>query len=202
MLMTNFNNTTLINGLKTKSESAFECAYKMFYDELFRFAVSYVMVEEIAHDIVHDTFLSLLENSAKISSNSNLKGYLYLTTKNKCINHLKHYHVMVHSTKALVETLLHSADVEYDFGLDDVQNKLNEVIKTLPPTQQTIIKMKVEGKNYEEISSELNISKLTVNVHIKRAYRKIRDTFIIISSFVLYLIFHFGCCICRIQNLL
>lgn len=200
--MTDFDNKYLIKGLKLRSESAFESAYKRFYNELFRFAVSYVMSEEVAHDIVHDTFLSLLENSTKISENSNIKGYLYLTTKNKCKNHLKHYHVVISNSKTLIEDIYLAAESEYDFNKDSLQNQLNEAIKTLSSTQQTILKMKSEGKNYDEISVALNISKLTVNVHIKRAYRKIRDLFVIISSLMMYLFIFLCCCICRITNIL
>lgn len=178
-------------ALKRHDSRAYEYIYKLYYRELYYFAKSYMVSSSEADDIIHDTFVTLLEKSHTISENSDLKGYIYLTVKNLCLNNLKHYSVVTRNEDRAANEWSFRMQ-EYDNDKDELVSRVDELIRKLPEQQQAVIKLKSLGKNYEEIAAELNISKLTVNVHVKRAYQFIRENILLFITIFLktaYLIF-------------
>lgn len=162
----------LLNGNK----KAFEIFYRKNFADLWRFATHYVMSRDIARDIVQDTFVMLLENRKNINPSQNLKGYLYTTIKNRALNHLRSYKIADSNQCRLIEAILFTATEEEE----DLMEKVNHYRHQLSQQQQAIITLKIEGKNYEEIAEKLNITTSTVNVHIKRAYKFLRDNILLI----------------------
>lgn len=167
--------TELLKG----SRKAFEIFYRKNFAELWSFATHYVMSKDIARDIVQDSFVIFLENRKNIDASQSLRGYLYTIVKNKSLNHLRNYKIADTNQCRLVEAILFTATNEYD---DELMEKVNHYRSQLSNQQQTIISMKMEGKNYSEIANELGITTSTVNVHIKRAYKFFRDNILIIIA--------------------
>lgn len=176
------NDEILICALKKYDMSAYEYIYKKFYRELYLFALSYMLSNEEAHDLVGDTFVNILENSNKMSDKTDVKGYLYLNIKNNCLNKLKHYKVVENSRQFAIETMKHNHS-SYNYEKDKLEHKINKLKSQLSEQQQNVIRLKILGKNYDEIAEELNISKLTVSVHVKRAYKFFRDNILIFFTF-------------------
>lgn len=99
------NNRELVIALRERNPLAYEYIYKKYYNELFLFVSSYMLSKEEAHDTIHDTFTTMLENAEKMNVETDVRGYLYLSVKNGSINKLKHYNITVKNRRAVIESI-------------------------------------------------------------------------------------------------
>lgn len=94
--------------------------------------------------------------------------------KNKCIDFLRHKNIVDKNELKYFETIVFSYNSDYDTTYDELYQKLNIAIDNLSELQQAIIKMKLEGMDYNEISENLEISVSKVHKNIKKAYSEMR----------------------------
>ena len=69
---------------------AVKLLFEHYYVPLVIFAKNYLSDIEDCKDVVQGIFLHLIENREKFTSVDNLKAYLYQTTHNRCLKHLRH----------------------------------------------------------------------------------------------------------------
>lgn len=172
--------------LKIKKEGVFESTYKSYYLDLLNFANSYVMNIDVAEDIVHDVFSKLWESKTSTSEISNIKSYLFTVVKNSCLNYFKRRDVEQNNQSKVIEAILFSET--YTF-LEDLSNEkeLIRYIELLPEKQREVIKLKYfEEMKYSDISRELDISKETVQTHLKRAFKNLKSNFPTLSNKILF----------------
>ncbi len=67
----------------------FEDTYICYYSRMSRFAKSYLIYEEDAENIVQDIFIEIWEKKIDLTAISNVRGYLFLILKNKCIDYIR-----------------------------------------------------------------------------------------------------------------
>lgn len=162
----------------------FETIYTLYYHKLKRYAQNYVLDGNDAENIVHDIFTDLWERWDDFSSHTNLFAYLYLSTKNRCLNHLKRATVSRKVQDKL--TTLYRAELELNRqvlegdemrvdSLEDVEQALADAVSRLPERcRQIFVMSRFEGKKHADIASELNITVNTVETQMGVAYRKLR----------------------------
>lgn len=63
-----------------------EQLFKAHYPRMYRLAVALLHDDDLARDIVHDVFLSLLDGSFDISIT---EGYLLNAVRNRCLNYIR-----------------------------------------------------------------------------------------------------------------
>lgn len=157
-------------------ESDFESVYMTYYNELYRFAYHYIMSDDAA-DLVQEVFLQVYNDDSFLSAKFNARAYLYKMVKNSCIDYLKHLSVRTKHQSAIIDTFLN--DLEYDEEQEkDMNSKIESCLDSLPMMQREIIKLRLEGRNYNEIAQLLNISVGTINTHVSRAYSFIKNNFV------------------------
>ena len=161
---------------------SFEEIYMIYYNGLYRFAYHYIMNED-AEDIVQDIFTKVYENMDKLLDEDKIKSYLYSATKNSCLNYLRKLKIIDGNKDKLIETIFHYSNEYLDDG-EAVDLEMQSCISKLPEQQKIILKLKIEGRSYKEISEILNISQGTVNTHVNRAYKYIKDNFAFVFLFI------------------
>ena len=75
------------------SEVNFGTFYNTYYRRFVRYAFYYVNDLPTAEDMTHDALLYYWENRHRLSADTDVLGYILLSVKNKCLNHLKHLQV-------------------------------------------------------------------------------------------------------------
>lgn len=169
-------NEEWVKGLKNDPNKFFERLFREMTPGLYRFALTYTMNEEVAEDVVQDTFMRLWTVAPSLPDNTNLSAYLYSSVKNSCLNYYKHLQVEDSNRTKLTEALIYTGSLEYedDSGLFD---KVRECLQKLPDQQRKVLEMKVfQNKSYKEIAEALNLSEGSVHTHVKRAYKSIRGS--------------------------
>lgn len=163
---------------------AFKDIYILYFAKLKRFAKEYVLTEEDAENIVHDVFTHLLENWALLSAYQNLFSYLFLVTKNNCMDFLRHRTVVRKAENEMATEYRLAMQANY-LSLEafnqqppfqeDLEETIQKALGSLPEKCRIIfIKNKLEGKKQKEIAAELNISVHTVESQMAIAYKKLR----------------------------
>src|SRR3954464_4000949 len=73
--------------MRVPHPDAFAEIYNRFYDPLVLFARKYLFDPFVAEDIVTELFLKYWQKQDQFSSPVAIKSFLYISTRNACINH-------------------------------------------------------------------------------------------------------------------
>jgi RNA polymerase sigma-70 factor (family 1) len=148
----------------------FELLYKNLSNSLQRYADYYVRDLDAARSIVNDLFVQLwLKNEQP----GNVKGYMYRSVKNGCLNYLAQQkrnplYYLEQDELTFIADLNFSARDETDES--DQLKFLQKVISLLPEKRQLVFRMyRLEGFSYAEIADLLQISVRTVEDHLAKS---------------------------------
>ncbi|BFL72276.1 sigma-70 family RNA polymerase sigma factor [Anaerococcus nagyae] len=150
-----------------------EKIYHIYFDDIYKFMLSFTKNKEISQDITSETFLKVINNPGKFENISNLKSYLFTIAKNTYINYYKH-------NKIYIST----ADIEdFDKGIESFENELlaNEEkqnlktsIEKLNEPYKEITKLRLAGLSFKEIAIIYNKSPNRACVNFYRAKEKLK----------------------------
>ena len=174
---------TLLNDLKKGDRNTFTVIFDSYFQRLCQFALTYVIDEPTAKNIVQDVFVKLWENRQNIREDKSLLAYLLTITKNSCLDYLKHkqieYKYQKQATAAQNELELNYyalKRLEIDFlEYDEIVRIIEETLMTLPPQCQKVFRMsRFENLSNAEIASKLGIGQKAVEANITRAIKVFR----------------------------
>ena len=131
---------------------------------------SRLLQEEDAKDIVQESFMELWKWQASLNDHDHMKAFLYRTIYTKALNLIKHKHITHEYTQAVksIETLrLRHYNPEHNDVMAYINNaelnrRINDAIDRLPD-------------KCRQIARVLNISTRTVDNHIYRAFKLLRE---------------------------
>lgn len=161
----------------------FNTLFQAHNKRFLRFAMSYVLNEEVAEDIVSDSFMYYWENKENIETD-NISAYLLTVVKHKCLNYLKHQALeqkLCSDSKSLEEW-----DLQVRIGnleecdpqsllSKEIQQLVKEAIEHMPSqTRHILIMSRYQSHTNKEIAKELNISVKAVEYHITKALKIMR----------------------------
>lgn len=153
---------------------AFVELFDLHYGNLVGFVYGYVRDEEVAKDIVHDTFLTFWNNRKRLDLSYSAKSYLFTLAQNYALNYLRHLRVVEVNEREVSQLLEAASDelAEYDERYARVEEKLAQ----LPDKQREVfLKCVVEEKKHQEVADELDVSINTIKKHMSRALKFLRD---------------------------
>ena len=124
--------------------------------------------EDVANDIVQEIFISLYEKSEILNYDLSLKSYLFNSVRNRCFNYLRDRKVEDRRMNLYAEACLWSDNVDW-IEEEEVLRKIQEVMLELPEKCREVCRRRFfEGKKFEEIAEELDISESTARVQTHR----------------------------------
>lgn len=133
--------------------------YQLYCRQLKAYAMTFLSREE-AEDVVQEVFSRLLVSKAEFSTERELRNYLYLSVRNRCLDALKH--------KAVVREFINEASQNIDSDTEDemfageIYARLFTHIDSLPRRQRETMLQVCEGKSNAEIAMAMNVSLETV----------------------------------------
>ena len=179
----------LIEQLKQGREEAYGCLYKRHYAALCHVARELVGDAYTAETLVGDVIFHLWEVRQSLDIRISLRSYLVRAVRNRCLDYLNSKHERREvpfsafdaerppSERSLSERYIQSGDYPLGALLEkELEDVVRQAIVSLPAECQRVFrKSRFEGKKYEEIAQELNISVNTVKYHIKNALCLLHD---------------------------
>ena len=168
----------MIAQLKLRNRQAYYKLFQTYYKQLVRYAEGIIYDADNAKDIVQDLFVFIWDNAESVDINSSIKGYLFRSVRNRCLNEIKSLGINANRNLLYFEGL---SDFE---NLDEVADKVFEfktdailkAVKSLPSKMRKIFEMKYfQKQKYKNIAETLGISENTVKTHLMRAKEKLRS---------------------------
>jgi RNA polymerase sigma-70 factor (family 1) len=163
----------MVIGFQHGDKESYQLIFNTLYSSMCLFAKKFTNDYDDAEDIVQEVFIELWNQRAKFESISQIKAFLYLSVKNKCINFKNHLRVKERHT----QTELSGNDAffdEYIIEAEVVQN-LNIEINKLPEQRKRVILLSMQGLKNNEIADNMQISINTVKQQKKLAYKQLRE---------------------------
>lgn len=189
----NRKDSDLVIAIIEDEEKAFEKLFFKYYEALCRFAFRYVGSMDIAEEFVQEVFAKIWEIRKELTPSVNIRSYLYTATKNQALDYLKHEDV-IQKYEQEVELRLYDEVYEMEEKFSSKEHFIQaaqNAIEELPDHTRHIYKMsRNDGLTYREIASVLDISIKTVESHISKALRILRDRLVqyMPSLFITYIL--------------
>jgi RNA polymerase sigma-70 factor (family 1) len=154
----------------------FETLFRRYHTRLYYFACSIINDTTSAEDIVEDVFSNLWENYDDLEDKSPILPFLYSSTRNRCIDYLRHCDVKDRFREVYIERLNDENDMEDESLMHHERiEHIMGAIQTLSPQARKVFEACfLYGKKYKEVGEEMNISVNTVKTYVARALLYIR----------------------------
>jgi len=166
----------LIVRLKAGDQTAFELLFHFYYPGLVMYSTQFTTDKMEAEEIVQDFFVRFWQKHQQIVPSDSIKSYLFLCVKNGSLNFLKHKKVEDKYIRKMAE--LSNQYLAYDPDLylaSELQEKVKNAIDLLPEKcREVFIMSRMQGLKNEEIATNLNISRRTVETQISKALKVLR----------------------------
>lgn len=159
-------------------EPAYKEIFFTYHTRLLRFAQTFVHDRQSAEEIVSDVMMKIWEKRKDLPGVSNLRVYLYISTKNTALNYLaKQKKVEVVSIEHLnLDFASNYLNPEQLMITAEMVRRINNAINMLPPRCKLVFKLvKEDGLPYKEVADILDISIKTIDNQLAIALRKISE---------------------------
>jgi len=175
-----------IELFRTGDRHQFKSAYELYYEPIFTFVYNLVRSEQEAQDITIETFVKLWQLRARFENLTNIKAFLYVTSRNACLDYLR----KLQRQRSIQKEVYYMLDpnMGHEIIKAEVITELYQRIESLPSTCRRIIKMMlVENMDTSQIAEKLGISSQTVRNQKAIAVRKLKV--MLLAELGLFLLF-------------
>jgi RNA polymerase sigma-70 factor (ECF subfamily) len=156
-------------------EAAFRLLYERHREVVFRFAYRLLQSVELAEEITHDCFLSLIKKPSRFDARrASLKTYLCAAARNQAIKHLQREMNYDELTPDLPGAE-HGNPLQQVIGAE-LSAVVRTAIAALPPLQrEAVILFEYEDLSLAEVALIVNADVGTVKSRLHRAREKLRQ---------------------------
>jgi RNA polymerase sigma-70 factor (ECF subfamily) len=175
-IATEHTDSALWVALKGGDERAFEQIFRRYSNSLCDFAFTAVGDRDAAEDIVHSLFVGLWHTRGELPIPRNVRAYLLTSVRNRAITHLR-------SEKSRVATLERLAVISIEDNTpqreDDRAEVVRAAIRRLPKRcREVVMLVRFNHLSHAEAAGVLGIAPKTVEIHMSRAVRLLREALI------------------------
>ncbi|MDO5759525.1 MAG: RNA polymerase sigma factor [Bacteroidota bacterium] len=148
------------------TEKEYNVCVDKYSDGVFAYLVRNMRDEQVAKDVLQDSFLSLWKNRAKVEKEKS-KSFLFTVAHNFMINTFNYNKIRQRNieTEEITE--------DKDFENKDMVRHLTAILS--PMMKECLILRDIEGFAYKEIAQMLKITEENVKINIFRARIKIKQ---------------------------
>ncbi|GAB3326570.1 RNA polymerase sigma-70 factor [Larkinella ripae] len=169
----------LRKAFEQEPRKGFELLFRQYYTPLCSHAVRFVYSRQLAEDLVSEVFYQFYRSEAYRNVHSSYISYLFTAVRNEAYTYLRKEFGKTDSIELATENHLPGnqplPDSEVHFN--NLFLAVNDAISQLPAQcRRVFLLSRFENRKYDEIATELQISPRTVEVHISKALKHLRQT--------------------------
>ena len=175
--------SNLLERFQEGSEEAFNELYQYYKGPAVRFCNSILKDIDESENIIQEVFIKIWDRKHAINLELNFTSYLFTIIKNRIFDYLKEIKKKESLKEKYWKHIVEHAQSDKELQEERII-KIQDAIEDLSEKRKKIIKLNYEeGKSYEEIANELNISINTVKNQLVKAKQVIRRRLGIASIF-------------------
>ena len=168
----------LLNAVREGDPEAFNEVYYRYERKVYSYAYRFTRSAEEAEELTQDLFVRLWESRLAIDPERNFEGYLYILIRNSFLKTIrKNAKSVIVRFEFTGEEISYSPTDDY-INFKDCQQITDRAVGSLSPQVKTAYLLsRHEGRSHEDISRSMDLSKNTVNNHIKKSLSVLRKYF-------------------------
>jgi RNA polymerase sigma-70 factor (family 1) len=174
------NPQDLFERFRQGDGDAFKILYDRYFPMLFLIIREYVGRQDIAEDIVTNSFIKLYDRRTRIRDAEHVQGFLFVVARNEAVGHLrdqKRWRGAREAQELLADREYHDP-MEAELERDRWMGRIRELIGQLPPARKQIFVLHFfKGLSIREIANQLNLTETTVRNQRNRALSFLRQAF-------------------------
>jgi RNA polymerase sigma-70 factor, ECF subfamily len=157
-------------------KTLFEACFDAYYEPLHRYAYTLLREQELASDVVQNTFVKWWEAQTRLENADEARRYLYTGVYRNALNVLRNRKTQAAAAIEIRRTLSAPSMAHDGMIATELDEKINRLVEGLPPQCRVIFcKSRLEGKKYAAIAEELQLSIKTVESQMGKALRVLRE---------------------------
>jgi len=166
----------ILGFVSSDKRKAFELAFNQYWERLYKHACKKLNSEELAKDMVQETFTTMWKNLDKLSNQDQLLPYLYVVLRNLVLNQYAKDEVRL---RYAAERVSLTEDSDYSAHQILVSKELQEIIddeiEKMPLRMKEIYVLKREEQlSIREIAEKLQLSEQTVKNQLQSASHRLK----------------------------
>ncbi|MCD0488645.1 RNA polymerase sigma-70 factor [Pedobacter sp. MC2016-14] len=167
----------ILAQIATGNQHAFSILFDFYRNKVYAYALKLLHSEELSKEIVQEIFIKIWIKREVLPNVDNFGGYLRVISKNETLNELKRIAIEQKnfslSQKDWTEV---NSDTQNSIEYRDTKQLVDQAIANLSPQQKIVYQLcQMQGMKQKEVAEQLNISPLTVKVHLREAVKYIRN---------------------------
>ncbi|WP_262248498.1 RNA polymerase sigma factor [Parapedobacter soli] len=171
--------------MESISSSAFldtqqlDALFKQYHRSLLYFAKSMVRDQETAEELVADSFVKLWQRRDAFENGNKVKAFLYIATKNACLNHLKSAHARQAFEGDSLD-VLQSVDPDSYAQIvrAELMQQIHDEVMKLSEKQREVFRLTFfEELDTHEIAERLGMTPTAIFANRSRAIEALRNIF-------------------------
>jgi RNA polymerase sigma factor (sigma-70 family) len=164
-----------IDAIRLGGEPAFAEVFNHYYAKVYHYFLKKTRSAATARELAQLTFIKLWEYRHTLSSDHTLDTQLFRMAGGALVDHLRREQslkaTLVQAMSELPEDV--PAAVTDSFEQDDYLHRLTRHLS--PVRKRVFILSRIHGHSYKEIAEKLSISSKTVEDHMVKALRQLRQ---------------------------
>lgn len=180
----------LVNLVEGSKESLFYF-HEKYQAKIYRYTFTLVRNKEVAEEITSDVFIRIWEKRAKIEVKKGIDHLMFKITKDFCRDYLR----KVARDAALREAYIYQClndknnSIEDQLSFKDNLKIASKAIESLPPKCRQVFRLRYDQEmSLLQIADELGISRSTVQKHLHKGTKFVRNYLRTHSDLVFFLL--------------
>jgi len=166
-----------IDKIKQGDLKTYERVFRQYYEMLCNYAIMFVKDQDLAEEMVQDIFYRIWKKHHEIQISTTLKGYLLQSTKNQCLQYLRHKTIeLKYAAKVKKEIDIPVYQPEETYESKEITETINLTLQQLPDKCREVFTLsRFEGLKYHEIADKMSISIKSVEAYMGKALKVFRE---------------------------
>lgn len=171
------NEQELANQLRLDDDLAFSEIYSRYWDKLYVLARNRLGDPYESEEVVQDIFCNLWRRRHKFVLQNGFNNYFSVAVKFEVINRLSKLQKAAAYEKEMADATELDQSTLQQLDLNELLQQLQQNINSLPEKCRIVFKLQYEeGYTQRQIAQTLDISEKTVEAHLAKARRSLRET--------------------------
>ena len=181
----------ILKEFRKGNEKAFDLVFENYSDAVYNFLRKNCQSSEDAEDLLQEIFLKLWLYRENIQPDSSISSYLFAIAKNTLLNYTRD-----RAKDRLLEAFINDAELkdtreenEYEYeDLSGIIKLIDDLAQGMPPKRKEVYELRwVKGLSRKEIAEKMEISIVTVDIHLRKAVDYLKS--VVKKTYYFFLLF-------------